>query len=129
MNEVALWFITGLTTSLVKGLIIGFAQFLVFRNIYKNSHMWILYTLAGFTLASFVLLGDRLLSGPFYQLDILFGDTQPISMIMTAFINGFIGYGILGVFQWFILRNWFTKSWTWIPIQILIGFLGWFKKG
>jgi len=94
-----------LVSSLIIGLPIGLAQWLVLRRIAPISIVW------AFTISAGLLLGLVVVSSPITAGIWGFRDDESILSLTVAFTA--IGL-LVGLVQWFFLRGHFVKSWVWL---------------
>jgi hypothetical protein len=99
-----------LVSSLIIGLPIGFAQWMVLRRVAPISILWVLTISAGLHLG---LVVGPILAGTFWG----FLDDESVLSLTAAYTT--IGLCV-GLAQWLLLRGHFTKSLVW-PLNSAVG--------
>ena len=94
-----------LTSTLIIGLPIGFAQWIALRRVAPISILWVLTISAGLLLG-LVVINSPIPSGVWGFLD----DESVLSLTLGTATIGFL----VGLVQWLFLRSHFTKSLIWL---------------
>ncbi len=91
----------------------GLAQWVVLRRVAPQASWWIVATAVGW-LAGIMLVATGALLAPGADL-------------FTSIVSGAITGGLVGLAQWFLLRNWVKPALLWIPVNAVawaVGFTG-----
>jgi hypothetical protein len=109
----------------IGGAVIGLFQSLVISRILPQTWLWILVNLLGWGLmggSGFGTLGWFVPSS----------NLLPLRLVTGIFL-GTIGGTWLGIWQWLVMRKYFSEAWRWIAFNSLIWSiglpLGWFLGG
>ncbi len=87
------------------GVLIGVAQWVVLRQLVARAGGWILLTTAGWLAGVALILSGVLLA--------------PGPDLMTSMLAGAIIGALVGLAQWFILRQWVQLAAVWILINLV----------
>jgi uncharacterized membrane protein YfcA len=113
----------------MPGIIVGIGQWFIFRQWVRWAGWWVLVTAIGWIVGWWYTIPamSRISRG---SMLLLYADwrvhfANGMAIIDTSLIGIVVFAIIIGVFQWFVLRQWVRRASWWIPARMIVAAIGW----